>query len=547
MLWGESWIDVPEYESPDNAVSIRVELSVPIVRLENPSGRVTRQPLLKVATFFRTDGPRSTLRKVRTKRQEGRFTGDFRVALFLGRTAASQTVIALGCRVPPACQQIAVHRDLVKEIQGGCTPDELLRAASFLASKRALLLSSGRQNYLYSAMTPPSELVSCLEEAIEQRSATQAPPVSDLASIRPPERGDRPTGTALLLNRSQRSARALPVALLGSGDYARTEVIPALRAAALSLFSVSNREPQIAATVGREYGFSLATTDSERAIAELPGPGLVVVATAHDSHARLASIAAAAGHRVFVEKPPTVTADDVRLLTETMTSYPGMVEIGFNRRYHPLVLSARSRLRRDSGPISMTCTVKEIDLESDHWYLWPNQGTRITGNLCHWIDLAVFFLEGSPMPVSLTMSPRVSDVVRSVDEERALIVTFEDQSLLSIFATSRGDDIRGVQEQIEIRKGGTTIAIDDLWKMRARSDGRDRRSRRLFRQKGHADMYRAALRRMVRGEASRYPPQDMVMVSAIQIAASELARSNRLVGEIPAWAPLMLDTARKSV
>ncbi len=379
------------------------------------------------------------------------------------------------------------------------------------------------------------ELVNCLDAAIGQREPRPSAPWAGLsAPIRPPRGPDQAADTALRVGRP-RQASGIPVALLGAGDYARTEIIPALRATGLSFHSVANREPQIAAMVAREHGFVMAVTDSERAIAELPQPGLVVVATCHDSHARLASVAVQAGHRAFVEKPPAVTAGDVARLTDVMMARPGAIEVGFNRRYHPLVLRARRMLQREQGPASITCTIKEIALEPDHWYLWPNQGTRITGNLCHWIDLAVFLLDGRPLPVSLTLSPRISDSAQAIDEERVLTVTFEDGSLLTILATSRGDDIRGVQEQIEIRKGRTTIAIDDLWKMRVRRDGVDHHSRTLFRHKAHADMYRTALPRFLRGEPAVYPPGDMVVVSAIQIAASELARGHELRGEIPSW------------
>ena len=323
--------------------------------------------------------------------------------------------------------------------------------------------------------------------------------------------------------------------VLGAGDYTRTEIIPALRRARLSLYAVANREPQIAAMVGREYGFVLATTDSERAIAETPAPGLVVVATAHDSHSHLASAALKAGHRVFVEKPPAVTPEDVHRLAAVMRSNPGSVEIGFNRRYHPLVRRARARLRQESGPTSISCIVKELIFEPDHWYFWPNQGTRITGNLCHWIDLAVFLLEGRPMPVSLTLSPRMPGTEPGSDEERVLTVTFEDGSLLTVLGTTRGDDIRGVQEQIDIRRGRTTITIDDLWKMRIRSGGIERYSRTLFRDKAHTTMYREALGRIVAGQPSVYPVRDMIVVSAIQIAASDLARTDERAAELPDW------------
>jgi predicted dehydrogenase len=263
-----------------------------------------------------------------------------------------------------------------------------------------------------------------------------------------------------------------------------------------------------------------------------------VVATAHDSHARLADAALRAGHRVFVEKPPAVTEADVRLLAAGMRAHPGAVEIGFNRRYHPLVRRARERLRRESGPFSISCTVKELAFEPDHWYFWPNQGTRITGNLCHWIDLAVFLIEDGPLPVSLTMSPRLPGTEPGSDEERVLTVTFADGSLLTVLATVRGDDIRGVQEQLEIRRGRTTITIDDLWKLRVRSEGLERSSRTLFRDKAHSTMYREALGRIVAGQPAVYPLRDLVVVSAIQIAASDLARTDERSARLPGWLSL---------
>jgi predicted dehydrogenase len=458
------------------------------------------------------------------------------VAVILGWAIPSRKpVVALGCRVPPAAQQIPVHRRLVREVSDALSTEDVLHIASFLAGKHDILARMSRQNFLYSAMEPPVELRDLLDAAISQRDRGSSAPSSDISTLISPPKGPSGAADTTLQLGPPRPSSALPVALLGAGDYARTEIIPALRAAGLSLHSVANREPQIAAMIAREYGFCVATASADRAIAELPRSGLVVIATAHDSHARLAKVAVEQGHRAFVEKPPAVTSDDVALLVEAMTARPGAIEIGFNRRYHPLILRARARLHQEQGPTSIICTIKEVTLEPDHWYFWPNQGTRITGNLCHWIDLAVFLFEGGPIPVSLTLSPRISSSSQVIDEERMLIVTFSDGSLLTILATGRGDDIRGVQEQIEIRKGQTTVMIDDLWKMRVRRGGVDHPSRTLFRNKAHGVMYRTALRRFLRDEPAAYPPGDMAVVSAIQIAASESARSGELQGEIPAW------------
>ena len=544
LLWRDAWMETPGYEVPGSGVLVEVAAAVPLVRLEHASGRLTRRPYRKVAVFLLTDGPNRTARKARTKRDEPRFTGDFRVCVILGNVIGSgERVVALASRVPAISQQLVIHRGLVTPVPDTFSADDLRSAANCLLTEAEGLARLGRQGFLYSGMEPPAELVRLLAEALRPSSTRSAalpagaPPAGEPEVLRPPAGDGRAADTVLRLKPGGGSA-GIPVAVLGAGDYTRTEIIPALRKANLPLFAVANREPHIAAMVGREYGFALATTDSERAIAELPAPGLVVVATAHDSHAQLACAALKAGHRVFVEKPPAVTSEDVHRLAAGMRAHPGAVEIGFNRRYHPLVRRARARLSQESGPTSITCTVRELAFEPDHWYFWPNQGTRITGNLCHWIDLAVFLIEGSPAPVSLTMSPRMPGTEPGSDEERVLTVTFEDGSLLTVLATIRGDDIRGVQEQMEIRRGRTTITIDDLWKLRVRSEGIERYSRTLFRDKAHSTMYSEALGRIVAGQPAVYPVRDMIVVSAVQIAASDLAWTDDRVGNLPDWLSL---------
>ena len=544
LLWRDEWIDTPGYEVPEGGVLIEVSASIPLVRLKDASGRQQRRPGRKVAVFLVTDGPRSTLRKAQTKREEPKFTGDLHVTLALGEVVGSgRRVVALAPRVPKCSQQVVVHPDLVADVAADFTADALERAVASLAAHTATLNDLARQSFLYSGITPPEELTSLLAEALAgtapQVATSQEGTTSPSGTgILVPPKGDGKAADTVLRLKPALSGPGMPVAVLGGGDYTRTEIIPGLRHAKMSLYAVANREPQIAALVGRQFGFTLATTDSERAIAELPAPGLVVVATAHDSHAHLACTAVEAGHRVFLEKPPTVTPRDVTRLAAAMRGNPGVVEIGFNRRYHPLVRKARARLKQEAGPTTITCVVKELKFQRDHWYFWPNQGTRVTGNLCHWIDLAVYLIEGSPLPVSITMSPRVPGSEPGSDEERVLVVTFEDGSLLTVLGTTRGDDIRGVQEHMDIRRGLTSVVIDDLWKMRTLSEGIQRPSRTMFRDKAHTMMYREGLGRVVAGQPSAYSVRDMVVVSAIQIAASDLVRNDQLTAPLPDWLAL---------
>ena len=499
LLWNGTWTDTPGFQVPEPGVLIDVELTLPLWTIDNASGRRTSRPFRKVLVFLVTDGFRRTLRKARTKGKEPAFTGDFRVVLVLGRAIPSGArVVALALRVPAAAQQLVVHNQLVHQIDESFSIDDFVRSAQTLAREAEQLKPVARQSYLHSGMQPPRKLVDSFTGALIVTGRRPPPALLRSEVIRPPAADGADVAADTMTTLAPPSpGTGTPVAVLGAGDYVRTETLPALMSGGFSPYCIVDREPHIAAAVGRSYDFQFATTDAERAIAELPPSALVVVATAHDSHASLAGLAAEAGHRVFLEKPPTVTADDVARLGKVMASHPGMVEIGYNRRYHPLVRRAHERIRSNPGPTSITCTVKELPFQSDHWYFWANQGTRVTGNLCHWIDLAVSLLDDGVLPVSVTLSPRVIGSVVD-DEERVLTVTFDDGSLLTILGTSRGDDIRGVQEHIDIRRGGTTITIDDLWKMKVRSGGIERNYRTLFRDKAHGRMYREAF-----GHASR--------------------------------------------
>ena len=542
LFWRGAWIETPGYEVPDIGVLVAASATAPLITLKNASGRQQRRPGRKVAVFMYTDGPKITVRKAKTKREEPRFTGDYRVTLVLGTAIGSgQRVIALASRVAPSAQQLVIHRDLVREIGDGFAANDLQMVATRLLSRADVLARHCRESYLYSTRTPPAELTELFTEALAEAGLAESGQAIELPEVLYPPQGDKTPADTVLRLADKPAGSGLPVAVLGGGDYTRSEIIPALRRGRFSLYAVANREPQIAALVGADYGFALATTDADRAIAELPAPGLVIVATAHDSHSRLACAAVRAGHRVFLEKPPAVTVEDVHLLAETMRANPGAIEIGFNRRYHPLVRKARTQLQKESGPTSISCTIKELTFQDDHWYFWPNQGTRITGNLCHWIDLAIYLIDGNPMPISITLSPRMPGTEPGSDEERVLTVTFEDGSLLTALGTTRGDDIRGVQEQMNLRRGHTTINIDDLWKYRVRQDGIERYSRKLYRDKAHTTMYREGLGRIVDGQRSAYSVRDMIIVSAIQIAASDLARTDERSAELPEWLALAHD------
>lgn len=535
LLWANDWIDAPCPTRVDGSTLIAVEATVPIAPLGAAHGRRIEDPLRKVVSFAVTDGPTATLRKARSKRAERAYSGDYHLVAILGRAESSTQATADDTRVvalvprSPQCASAMLAPDALVRAVGEDFDVESLRALATGIDAQALAPHLS-QSYLYSAMAPPRPLLDAFEAALAREAST----ARKLPAIAVPTAA--PTSAAAVTSiafvGAPATGRGAPLAVLGAGDYVRIEVAPALGGHGLRRAVIADREPQIAALAAAELGFAEASTDALAAIDSLDSRGLVIVATAHDSHAMLAARALERGHRVLCEKPAVVTAADLDRLAAAAEASPGELEIGFNRRHNPLVERARRKIARERGPATIVATIREVDITPDHWYLWPNQGTRVAGNLCHWIDLSLHLLGPGPEPVSVSVSPRVSEDSTGIDAERTFTITFDDGSTVSLVPTGRGDSVRGVQEQIEVRRGQLTIRLDDLWKLRALRSGRPIRRRTLWRDKGHGRMYANALSDFQQGRPAAYPAADVRRVAEVQIAATELLTAELHGGDI---------------
>jgi len=522
LLWNGEWIEVPAPVAVPGATLLKIKATVPIERVRVPSGRVIRAPYRKAARFAVLDGPSSTVRKVRSKREDARLQGDYRiVAALASATDETEERLALCPRVAPCAELMVCPEDLVFAAPGAST-EALQRFAEALRPQAGMLAELCTQSFLYSGQAPPAALRELAATAAKAATTAAGASRSGGGPVLHPLAPEGSFATTLQLgDRGPRDG--VSVAVLGAGDYARTQIIPALTRARLRPYAIADREPQIAGEVGRASGFVVATTDARAAIESLPGPGLVVVATAHDSHAALAAAALDAGHRVFAEKPAVITREDLKLLAAAAARTPGRLDLGFNRRHHPLTRRLRTAVAGEQGPLTITCLVREISISPNHWYFWPNQGTRVAGNLCHWLDLGISLLDPATVASEVTVTPAAPNPGHgSNDAERVLAVTFDDGSLLTIVATDRGDDLQGVQETIDVRRGLVTARIDDFRSITVLRNGRSRTVRRLWRDKGHEAMFESCFRRAAADQAAVYPAGDLDRVATVQIAATEL-------------------------
>jgi predicted dehydrogenase len=298
-------------------------------------------------------------------------------------------------------------------------------------------------------------------------------------------------------------ARDKGVFIYGLGDYSRVYIAQNIRRLP-KLFCVDYSFP-LAKYYKEEFGyesFGIIPEDSYEALSEVKKP-LVIIATYHSDHTRIAKeiFDINPNTLIFIEKPPCVTLEDINTLVG-LYDQNAQLEIGYNRRYIPINQQIRSLIYEKQKVI--TFSVKEILINESHWYFWENQGTRITGNLTHWIDLAVFWINGSPVEINLINSP-------AKDETIAVSILFSEGSLINITVSDKGNSLRGVQEHIEIRTKDETYHIEDFIKLtRIKSDGTKVVKRSLKRIKGHDLMYKHLTKVYQGTEEVAYSKKDLV-------------------------------------
>jgi predicted dehydrogenase len=457
---------------------------VPVEAHARYHARKYRHPLRKVGLFALRDGPLEAVRKTRSKLVERRIE-------------AAQVILVCAWR-DHGGPRIGITRDL------GGTPRfhaELVFAAPDSLSIDELRLTDDAIAAL-EAYLPVPECPLAPRVATAVRAANPGLTPLDGADGADGAHDAPARGRAPL--RSRGGGGTGGVFLLGYGGYVREQILPRFRGEVAG--AVDHKAELLGEAHRGDFPLHRDLADLLPAIAAADRP-LVIVATYHSDHVVSAEAVLDANPdaRVFIEKPAAVTVADAAVLRERREA-GSWIDIGFNRRYAAMTAELALAARRMPRPLVFSALVKELKLPASHWYGWPNQGSRVTGNLCHWIDLAHHLVGAPCAEVQAVGSP-------ASDETVSTTLRFEDGSIAALVATDAGDDLGGVTEYLELRGGGTTLIVDDYRRLVTLEDGR-RRARRRRREKGHARMYRELRRRWLEGAEPVYPAADIVAVAS---------------------------------
>ena len=325
---------------------------------------------------------------------------------------------------------------------------------------------------------------------------------------------------------SRQTAKPVRVGLIGPGGFAARVLVPALVAGGARLVAVAGGSGPSAEAAARTLGFE-RVAESEAALIADDSVDAVVVATRHASHASLVRQALEAGKHVFCEKPLALTLDELDDVLRAAAESTGILAVGFNRRFAPLLGQLRDFVVSPPSPVTTTYRVSAGRLPTDHWTHDLEQGGgRLIGEGCHFID-SLLFVTGSEIEEVHATGYGDSQLPVQARDNVEVTLGFANGSVGSIVYVADGSG-RVSKERLEAFSGSRSAILDDYRSLELfGADGKESRGGRS-QEKGHRFEIDAFLRGAEQGQAP-VALGEVANVSLATLAAVESLRTGQTI------------------
>lgn len=292
------------------------------------------------------------------------------------------------------------------------------------------------------------------------------------------------------------------VGIIGAGNFARDFIIPNVKKSKeVEIIGIATAKGVSARYVADRYGAQYITTDFHEIIND-KNINCVFILTRHDLHAPLVIDALKAGKNVFVEKPLSITKEELKTLTKIWQKSEGRIMVGYNRRFSPYIKYIKSHLIAKS-PANIIYRINAGAVPEDSWvHDLAEGGGRIVGEVCHFVDLLRYLTKSKPVRVYAGTAVSYDNI--------SAVIEFENGSIGSIIYTPLGDSSFS-KERIEMYSAGKVAVLDDFKHCSIISGGKEIFNKRGKVEKGFYEEINAFLESIKNNEETPIEFNDLVL------------------------------------
>ncbi len=317
--------------------------------------------------------------------------------------------------------------------------------------------------------------------------------------------------------------------MIGAGLFVNGTMLPAMKGIkGLDYRTIATSSGLSSRSMGQKFGFGRATTVTGEVFSD-PEVDLVFIFTRHGSHAHLTAEALQAGKHVFVEKPLTLTLDELRAVKAAYQAAPAnpIVMVGFNRRFSPFTQWLKKKMGVMPEPVSVNCLVNAGSVPADSWIHDPQQGGgRIMGEVCHFVDLIQYLSDSVPVRV---YAETMGAGAHQPSDNLTVTLKMANGSLGSITYVAGGDK-RHPRERVEVVGGGAVGVIHNFTKASLTRGGRIQSKRNwLSVDRGHQGEIVALVNAIQSGGPAPVAFEEYLYTTLATLAMEESLKTGRPV------------------
>jgi predicted dehydrogenase/threonine dehydrogenase-like Zn-dependent dehydrogenase len=327
--------------------------------------------------------------------------------------------------------------------------------------------------------------------------------------------------------RTRSQTRTLGVAVVGTGSFATSVLLPALgKTSGVRIVRVASGRGLSARHAADKFDAEDVAASLEAVLA-VDDVDAVVVATRHDIHAAAAAMVLATGRDVFVEKPAALNEEELAILAEAVRSSEGRIMVGYNRRFAPFARSVRDGFSGRRAGLVITARINAGCIPAGSWIKNADEGGgRIVGEACHFVDLMSYWAGAPPLRVSAHAIGPDSGWERC--DNLVIGLSFADGSIGNIVYSAMGDTSVS-KERYELMCEGKMAVIDNWRTLEITARGKTKTTRMLKADKGHEAEIRAFVEACRRQEASPIDWQSVESTTRATFAIEAAWREGRSV------------------
>jgi len=286
------------------------------------------------------------------------------------------------------------------------------------------------------------------------------PPIDEISVI--------PTRSINLKSTTRSIEGKIRIAIIGAGAFARSAHLPNIKELnnLYHLRAVVNRTGPSAKTIGKQFGADYVSTDPSDVFKD-PEVDAVLIATRHHLHGSLVLAALKAGKHVLVEKPLTLSKEELINLeafyeednVDTEIQSKPILLTGYNRRFSPHVEHMQQLLKKRTSPFIINYRMNAGFIPLDHWVHSQEGGGRNLGEACHIYDLFTHLADSKVTAISAhAVKPETQHYGRN--DNFVATMSFADGSVANLIYTAMGHkDIS--KEKAELYFDGKIVELDD--------------------------------------------------------------------------------------